>query len=527
MADDETLQRVRREALDSLFRIPGVRAVALGHKYIGGTNTNELSIIVKVDRKRPASEVPSAELIPPEIQGIKTDVRLWRDRIPLSALIEDTSKERPLVGGSSIIVEYETPDPANAAIKQYVSTATLGFIAQTDGSISGIPAGGIVGVTNQHVIADDKGNTVKGHEVGQPTTDECSSCSFCCNDIIGKVLYAVNIGTAADHNRVDAALVALTKGLDYYADIKGIGPAGANLFVKGSRPLTTADVGKTVSKYGKTTGFTQGTIDIVSQAVKLGSGPAYADGQIDITPAAGTKVWDCCVCKHGKPGCGGGDLENFVSFGCAGDSGSAIVDDQQNIVGLLSWVSCGDGTGIAIGIDDVMTTLGVKVVTATAIKQKLTVPGVVGVNMVAGEVPQTIAAFRISSALQESFQRAREELVATPIGQDVAATVREHHVEVLELINTNRRVATVWHRNGGAELIEGVLRMVQFRDRPLPSEIRGRPLADCLQRLQRAFERYGSPALGAAANAWYPMVAGLAGCTFPQLLETLQTGSAV
>jgi len=72
MADDETLQRVRREALDSLFRIPGVRAVALGHKYIDGKDTHELSIIVKVDHKLPASQVPATEVIPPEIQGIGT-----------------------------------------------------------------------------------------------------------------------------------------------------------------------------------------------------------------------------------------------------------------------------------------------------------------------------------------------------------------------------------------------------------------------------------------------------------------------
>src|ERR1700723_624488 len=205
MADDETLQRVRREALDTLFRIPGVRAVALGHKYVAGKDTHELSIIVKVDHKLPASQVPPNEVIPPEIQGIKTDVQEWEPQVPLGALINDDTKERPLVGGSKIVVEYTSGSTLTTKF------GTMGFIAQTDGAIAGIPAGGMVGVTNQHVIADLTGNTIKGQKVGQATTDECSSCSFCCNDIIGKVLYAVHIGTAAGANRVDAALIALTK----------------------------------------------------------------------------------------------------------------------------------------------------------------------------------------------------------------------------------------------------------------------------------------------------------------------------
>ena len=248
---------------------------------------------------------------------------------------------------------------------------------------------------------------------------------------------------------------------------------------------------------------------------------SYSDGMITIEADPSTPVWDCCVC-HEPPVCGGGANQTFRAFGCNGDSGSAVIDDQNHIVALLQSTTCG-GLCTAIGIDIITGSMGVTVLTATTAGATQTVPAVAGINMTVGEVPRGVAPFRLSTAQQESFTRAREELVATPIGHDVAATVREHHVEVIHLVNTNRRVATVWHRNGGAELIEGVLRMLQFRDRPLPSEIGGRPLIDCLHRLQRAFERYGSPGLAVAANTWAPMFASLAGRTYPQLLATLQT----
>jgi hypothetical protein len=514
MTDDETLFRIKKDAQAALFRIPGVRAVAIGHKYVAGKNTRQVAIIVEVDKKRPAADVPANEMIPATIEGIPTDVVEWQPTVDTVGLISDTSKDRPLSCGSYLILDNQKQDPVHNVTVSQQNYGTLGFFATTDGSIAGIPAGGIVAITCQHVVADTSGNTVKGKEIGQPTTDECSSCSFCCNDIIGKVIYGLNT-SAGTTPGTDAALIALTKGLEYYCDIKGgIGP------MAGPRTLGTADLNTTVlRKYGSTTGLTKGTVTTISGTVAVGSN-SFSDGRITITPDPSTPVWDCCICET-PPLCGGGASENFQSFGCAGDSGAAVVDSQNHVVGLLKSTTC-HGVGTAIGIDIITGTMGVTVLTAATAGVKQTVPGVAGINMTVGEVPRSVAPFRISGAQQESFTRAREELVATPIGHDVAATVRAHHVEVLQLINTNRRVATIWHRNGGAELIEGVLRMLQCRDQPLPSEIRGRPLIDCLHRLQRAFERYGSPALAVAVNTWAPIVVGLVGRTYAELLATLQ-----
>jgi hypothetical protein len=518
VADDETILRVKRAAQVALLHIPGVRAVSVGHKFVGGNDTGELSIIVKVEKKRPAADVPADELIPPRIENIATDVQQWFPRKRIVGLVNDFSKERPLLGGTHIVDHY-TDTGANLLVDQ---SGTLGFIAKTDGSITGIPAGGIVGITAQHVISVAHNATEKGLKVGQPTDYDCSRCCDCCTDNIGTVLLGVLEATNKDNNHVDAAAIALRKGLDYYADIKHIGN------VTGARPLQPSDVSLAVQKYGASTGYTKGTVVEVDEAVLNGSGTDVLDGTIVVEAIAGSTVWDCCLCDDGAPFCGPlGKPDNFVSFACKGDSGSAVCDMQGKVLGLIQAVDC-TGATFATGIDVLMEKLGITVVTATTPKQKQTVPAVPGINEAVGAaVEPAVAPFRVSPAQQAAFLQARNEIVSTPLGQSGADAVRAHQEEVARLVTTHRRVGAVWRRNGGPELIERGLRMLQLHDQSMPADIRGRPLGECLARMQRAFERYGSPALAAAARHWGPILAPFLGLSYNQLLATLQRQGGV
>src|ERR1700722_2415514 len=396
MTDDASLFRIKHDAQAMLVRIPGVRAVAIGHKSVAGANTRQVAIIVGVDKKRSAANVPAHERIPATVEGIPTDVVEWHPTIKLAGLISDKAKNRPLYSGSYIIVEYQTQNPVTGHPQSQSFFGTLGFFGKTDGSIAGVPAGGIVGVTCRHVITDASDNVVKGKEIGQPTTDQCSSCSFCCNDIIGKFLYGLDTTTGGTAPGTDAALIALTKGLEYYCDIKGgVGPMAA------PRTLGTADLNSTVvRKYGPTTGLAKGTVSTIAGTVAVGTN-SYSDGMITIEADPSTPVWDCCVC-HEPPVCGGGANQTFRAFGCNGDSGSAVIDDQNHIVALLQSTTC-EGLCTAIGIDIITGSMGVTVLTATTAGATQTVPAVAGINMTVGEVPRSVAPFRLSTAQQESF----------------------------------------------------------------------------------------------------------------------------
>lgn len=63
----------------------------------------------------------------------------------------------------------------------------------------------------------------------------------------------------------------------------------------------------------------------------------------------------------------------------------------------------------------------------------------------------------LPQAFPSWFQIVREKLKALPEGEHIAATLSRHFSEVRRLINTNRRVATMWHRAEGPRLLRRLL----------------------------------------------------------------------
>ena len=102
------------------------------------------------------------------------------------------------------------------------------------------------------------------------------------------------------------------------------------------------------------------------------------------------------------------------------------------------------------------------------------------------------------------LDEAENEIRATPLGREYADVVRRHLQEGFTLVNKNRRVATVWRRSGGPEILDGLALMIQFRNERLPAEINGKPLSECLSRIQRIVTRYASAAFLEISTATLP-----------------------
>lgn len=66
--DLEHALEVKRRAEDRILSISGVHGIAVEPRGEGAV------ILVYVARKRPADEIPPEERIPPEIEGVPTDV---------------------------------------------------------------------------------------------------------------------------------------------------------------------------------------------------------------------------------------------------------------------------------------------------------------------------------------------------------------------------------------------------------------------------------------------------------------------
>src|ERR1700733_581036 len=74
MTDVDRIRAVKRAAAARLHAIRGVHSVGVGFKVVGGKKTDELAITVFVDKKKKPGELAQHEIIPSEIDGVKTDV---------------------------------------------------------------------------------------------------------------------------------------------------------------------------------------------------------------------------------------------------------------------------------------------------------------------------------------------------------------------------------------------------------------------------------------------------------------------
>jgi hypothetical protein len=216
-------------------------------------------------------------------------------------------------------------------------------------------------------------------------------------------------------------------------------------------------------------------------------------------------------------------------FSDVGDSGSAIVthpanaaDPESNKIAGILFAGTGNETW-ATPIGPILAAFGnlnLSLVTATSSGVDQNVPAVPIQAAVFEEHSRAKASQMSSIALQ--LNRFERDITQTRAGRQYHELIQRHFPEALALVNENRRVATAWHRNGGPEIVRGVLRMAQSPAESLPTEINGKPLPTCLARIEQAFKRYGSPQLAAAIDEYAPPLAQLAGLTYPQALDTLR-----
>lgn len=300
----ETLGKARNELL--LHR--NVVATGIGFKSTGGETTTELSIICSVEKKLPVTELSSEDLVPSQVEGVATDV-VETGRI--RAFQAPTEKFRPAPGGVSI--------------GHYAITAgTLGCLVQRGGETFIL--------SNNHVLANSN-DASRGDVILQPgpydggnnpadqiatledfipiqftSPEPPSDCGFA-----GAVMAMLNAGASLlgsetrfrivratpVGNLVDAAIARPLNVADVKDEILGIGQIAG---------VTSAQLGASVQKSGRTTGYTQ---DIISQTdvtvnVQYGNQIAQFTDQL---------------------------LAGPMSQG--GDSGSAVLDNEKNLVGLL------------------------------------------------------------------------------------------------------------------------------------------------------------------------------------------------
>jgi hypothetical protein len=325
--EQDNLPKVHAEIERELKKIPGVIAVDIGFKETEGNITDTISFIVYVQEKKNESDLPAEQIIPKKIYGVQTDVVKMANSSTGTATLPDDSKHRPIKGGMQI----------GNGIKDdrgFHHFGTLGCFATS------IADGSILGLSNQHVMFaagahGESGGTHNGSKIGQPEYWE--SC-FCCDcDLIGNLISGFNDGI------VDCAICTINDDVEKRNEIEEIG------IVNGSAPtvnvggiITSIRIGDPVKKRGRTTGLISGSVQSINFGLNI-NGTLFTN-QIHVIPDNPT--------------------ERFFDHG---DSGSVLVNNSNQVVGLLAFfpdapgTTDPDGTGVANKIHEIMSRLNISI----------------------------------------------------------------------------------------------------------------------------------------------------------------------
>lgn len=302
----------KRQALKKhrvqLLKMKNVHTVGLGYKITDGHRTLELSIICTVEEKVPAAELSKKDIIPKRIGGVQTDVI---EAGKIKALKTRTDRWRPAPGGVSIGHER-------------ITAGTLGCLVKKGGQIFIL--------SNNHVLADSNQGAI-GSAILQP----------------GK----------ADGGEFPKDRIAT---LTEFVEIKWLGGEGcpiskataglANLFAKTARSksrLQAIRQEETFNLVDAAIARPNQDADVLNEILDIG----ILAGGINIVPALGMKIQ-----KSGRTTAittdeilqldvttqvqyGDGKIALFEDqimagpMSAPGDSGSAIIDMDKNLVGLL------------------------------------------------------------------------------------------------------------------------------------------------------------------------------------------------
>lgn len=488
--DEKEIARIKERAEVELLKIPGVHAVGIGSKDVAGKPTGEICIKVFVTRKKALGDIPPNERIPADIDGVPTDVY----EVPTPTTIQvpgarapflnDEGRYRPLRGGVQIN-------------RLGHGEGTMGFFFTVDGNPNLV-----LGVTNHHVVYNHCADPVGTEAVGQPT--ESDSCTDCCSSVVG------NIFRAVCNSDLDIALIALNSGQQWLAEVQQMGFISGGSFVSGP---DAASGTFQVKKRGRTSLLTGGVV----HAVEISGAVNESDG------VTLHRNYQHAMQIRANPDSSGTGTE----FAAPGDSGSAVVaDNNGRVVGLL--FAAGGGEAWAIPLDLIIAKfdlmpgdqrLQLTVASATTNNDVRVVPRVAGeLERPPSEVPEADHAF---------VPQLESDLGRTAVGRWYIDAYLRHAREVRELINQNRKVATIWHRSGAAELFQSLVQVSRRNDARVPEVVQGRPLADILRQMRNILSQYGTVELRRDLELAEPPLPLLAGLTYAEILERLDVLSTV
>jgi hypothetical protein len=296
----------------SLLPEHNVVGVGVGPKVVGGQLTEALAVRIYVVSKVMQEALPESLLFPTEVAGIAVDViETGMPRLGQQVVPPNRQRLRPFQPGCSI--GFAAPNPAIRL------AGTLGALVR-DANATYI-------LSNNHVIAAE-GHVPVGAPIFQPGTLDGGRPPV---DQVASMARFVPISPLRE-NLVDAAVALVDPGLVLPSFLPIVGQLAS------ADPVAPAR-GMRVMKTGRTSFFTEGTIEDVSFR-----GPfSFSVGQCIFTNQVVVSG------RNGQP------------FGMGGDSGSVVVDEATKQATALLFAVANTVT-FCNPLPSVLGLLGVRIV---------------------------------------------------------------------------------------------------------------------------------------------------------------------
>jgi hypothetical protein len=335
-----------KNKLNELYQTtPDYVGVGYGRKTVQGFETDEMSIVFTVPKKKPLNEIPLNEHLPKFVEIndtiYRTDVLeigqvvTMADSVvcnnplispgcytwtPLGSVNPpNRASYRPLVGGISLTAQRLAP-----------AVGTLGLIVVDSLSQT------LVGLTNNHVVVQDASYTSYRNLNSNIIVNEYKSSAYQNGEVvpsvstrIGEVVRYVPLKSEPELNTVDGALVSLC------ANTVSNTTSFTQLGINYNQPMkfaTTAEINsltvtpRTILSSGRTSGVKSGDCGL---KIKLLGGTAVVGSYPLQTSGRTVSFNDLIVFTRLSEGC------NFPIYG--GDSGSVLIADfngEYKIIGL-------------------------------------------------------------------------------------------------------------------------------------------------------------------------------------------------
>ncbi len=321
------IQKVQKKHEKKLLKKANVVSVGMGYKIVNGKVTDEVCIIVGVNKKISASSMSTRDIIPLALDEVPTDV------IEIGTIrAQGRKKKKPKAQSSTAIdpkQKFRPAPPGSSLGHKNITSGTFGCVVyrNTEPFI----------LSNNHILANSN-DALIGDDIYQPgPTDGGSSL-----DKIGELhdFIPIDFGVSGGGNggggekptcRIAKTVAAVTNFLAWATHSKhrvsAYRPLAGNNLVDAALATPTEEISDEIIQIGKPNGIAQAMLG--TEVQKFGRTTSYTTGQvIQVNATVNVEYGPAKVATF---------YNQFMtgSMSAGGDSGSAILNMNNDIVGLL------------------------------------------------------------------------------------------------------------------------------------------------------------------------------------------------